>query len=159
MLCFLELSYLYIWMYILLTISSILNRWSWNFKINTSTLKISNLLWILKTYMDERLYAIPLYSTPKFTHCSNDDRSTWHINFSAHCAYNMNCFLIIFFSLPNVTITEENTTNRNCTGFFLILNKLQAVLNYLHFVNTKDWRMYFTMKGLKHKLLDNEIKF
>lgn len=85
--------------------------------------------------------------------------STWHINFSAHCAYNMNCFLIIFFSLPNVTITEENTTNRNCTGFFLILNKLQAVPNYLHFVNTKDWRMYFTMNGLKHKLLDNEIKF
>lgn len=76
----------------------------------------------------------------------------------------MNCFLIIFFSLQNVTITEENTTYRNCTGFFFksgyfILNKLQAVLNYLHFVNTKDWRMYFSMKGLKHKLLDNEIKF
>lgn len=85
--------------------------------------------------------------------------STWHINFSAQCAYNMNCFLIFFFSLQNVTITEENTTYRNCTGFFLILNKLQAVLNYLHFVNTKDWRMYFSMKGLKHKLLDNEIKF
>lgn len=71
----------------------------------------------------------------------------------------MNCFLINFFSLQNVTITEENTTYRNCTGYFLSLNKLQAVLNYLHFVNTKDWRMYFSMKGLKHKLLDNEIKF
>lgn len=61
-------------------------------------------------------------------------RSSWHIiNLSAHCAYNMNCFLINFFSLQNVTITEENTTYRNCTGYFLSLVTL-FLTNYKQFL-------------------------
>lgn len=60
--------------------------------------------------------------------------SSWHIiNLSEHCAYNMNCFLINFFSLQNVTITEENTTYRNCTGYFLSLVTL-FFTNYKQFL-------------------------
>lgn len=132
------------------TLSNI-NRWSWSWWSDRYNKNINNKV-ALQFDMKERLYAIHLYLIPG------------NLRIVLMMKYNINCYLIFFFRLWQWRNywRKSNLEVTYCTVFksgYFILNKL----NYKQFIIIYSlWiirRIYFGTKGLKHKLLDNEIKF